>query len=212
MRRWLTGDQPAAPAPASHEQQLAAIRSQRAALQRRADATRTSIDATQAEAARYGAAGQRAPALDALRRKAVLEREYDSATALARSLDQQLAAIETATMSASVASSLHAGAAVMSSVHKSLDVAAIERSQVDFRTKSRETDHAVRLMTRPIFEHGDDDRESLTSVDEQESLDRELSALMQTTTIAAAPPPQSTSVAVAPVTKTTRELESELGL
>ena len=152
------------------------MRQRREALQRRSDAARARVHACVEEARRYGEAGQRALAIEALRRKTLHERDVKNAGDLLRTLDQQLSAIDTASLSASVASSMRDGATVMSSVHADLDVAAVERSMVDMRIKARETEQVTRLMTRPLFDH--DDGYDDVDEDEQSALDEELAALL----------------------------------
>ena len=180
------------------------------------------------EARRYGASGQKALALEALRRKAVHEREFKQVSDLMRTMDQQLSVIETAALSATVATSMRDGASVMSSVHADLDVAAIERDMVTMRVQTREAEQATRLMTRPLFS-ADADRDA-DDVDEDEAaaLDAELAAILAADSVlstsetpAAAPPTAAANQtpptpvvvnSVVPTTKTARELERELGL
>ena len=228
LRNWFVGG-PAAkdePPAVSNEEKLHTMRQKRAALQRRHDAIRQAMQACVAEAQRYGSAGQKSLALDALRRKAVHEREFKQVSDLMRTMDQQLSAIDTASLSATVATSMRDGASVMTSVHADLDVAAIERDMVDMRIKTRQAEHATRMMTRPLFSHDDGDYDDDVDEDEQEALSAELSAILASESVleAAAPPQSEPSFPSTPDTvlvsslssttavKSARDAERELGL
>jgi hypothetical protein len=144
-------------------------------------------------------------------------------------MDQQLSAIETASLSASVATSMRDGVSVMNDVHADLDVAGIERDMVDMRIKARETDHVTRLMTRPLIDTDAIGDEGFDE-DEQARLDAELSLLMDSPPVAAptvetggeSAPVSSTTTTTTPVVvvdalrptqaKSVRELEQALGL
>ena len=234
LRAWFTG-KPAATAEATappqptNEEKLHTMRSKRAALQRRHNVVRESMHACIEEARRYGSSGQKTLALEALRRKAVHEREFKQVGDLMRTMDQQLSVIETAALSATVATSMRDGASVMASVHSDLDVAAIERDMVDMRIKTREAEQATRLMTRPLFST-DADRDEDIDEDEAAALDAELTAILaaeSTSSMDAMPAASETAptrrVVVDAVassssssssssSKTARELERELGL
>ncbi len=219
LRAWFTGEsavQASASQQPTNEEKLHTMRTKRETLERRHDAVRAKVVAALTDAQRFGQAGQMELARDALRRKQVHERELKQVADLLRTMNQQLSAIETASLSASVATSMRDGASVMTNVHADLDVAGIERDMVEMRLKARETEHVTRLMTRPLFDtDGIDDADF--DPDEQARLDRELATLMDSP-----PVDGGGSVAVSPLvvvdalrpqqSKSVRELEKELGL
>jgi len=228
LRQWFVGE-PAANVKKqqemTNEEKLHTMRAKRAALQRRHDAMRQAMHACVEEAQRYGSAGQKTLALEALRRKAVHEREFKQVSDLLRTMDQQLSVIDTTALSATVATSMRDGASVMADLHTSLDIAAIERDMVDMRIRTREAEQATRLMTRPLFST-EDGRDDGVDEDEQAALDAELTAILAAESALPVAPPTSSSSVPPPVrrdvvvdslvepvrVKSTRELERELGL
>lgn len=216
---WFTPGKSAStkPAPPSNEDRLASVRGQHAALERRRIALRSKIDAAIAEAQQYGRLGQMTLATDALARKHVHEREYKTVAAMLTSLEQSLSAVEQATLTATMADSFRESAAVLSSVRASVDVADVERSMVDMRMHAGEMEQATALMTQPLFAYDVDDDDDV-GVESRAALDAELTTLLAAGTLTAAPPPtfpsvpQTVPTAAAKSTKTTRQLEAELGL
>jgi len=175
---------PVAPEP-NNEERLQRLRQTREALRRRHATALRLVDECHREALRFGQAGQKQMAVAAIRRKQAHERELAQVAGLLTNVESQLSAIETATLSASVATSMRDGAKVMSSVHAELDTVGLERDMLDMRLHAREAEHATRSMTRPLFDTGYD----------EDDYDDELAKIM----MGAAPPPphplQSASVA-----------------
>lgn len=211
------------------EEKLHSMRASRSTLERRVDAARARVATALERARAYGTLGQKEQARAELRKKADAERELTQAAGLLRTLDQHISTIETTALSASVASSMRDGAAVMASVHSDLKVDDIEQSMVDMRIKTREAEQVTRLMTRPLHSLDDDADADDDAEDERDALDRELDELLgsslaadgadtdtssaASTLLAETSAPTATVDSLEPVrAKTTTELERELGL
>ena len=206
MSGWWGSKQAAEPPPRSNEERMTAMRRKRDAMERRRQTIADQIRQADADAQRAAAEGNRAAAAAALKRRRAREAEASQVGKLIAASDQQVAAIEQAALSASMAESVRDGAAVMATVHAQLDPAAIERDMVSMQVQAREADYITRMMTRPLgATHSLDD-----DVEDDADIADELASIMQSAALTAAAPPTTTPVTRQPVDL--QSLEASLGL
>jgi len=192
------------------------IRVRRAAMQRRHDTIRAQIAACTERAHEAGASGNRTAAIAILKERKTRETELANIAALMRGLDQQVAAIEQASISASMAETVRDSAAIMASVHSTLDPVAVERDIIDMRIKTREANYVTRLMTRPLDTSSSHDAADDDDDDLDDDLDAELASIMETAATAIDltenAPPTTVPASTSPSTVDLHALESDLGL
>ena len=227
MRAWFTGEAPAARAGmAATAAELASIRRRVAELAQVRTAARRRAAAAEQAAIAYERAGRTAAALDEVRKRRAHEAEARNAGALADALAAQLAAIDRTALVTGTASSMRAGAAVMTSMRASLDTTGLDEALLDMRVSVRETDALERALTRPLGGGADEDAEDEADTEEHAALRAELAALTAASALEAAPavpggaataPPGGGAVHVAALPVPARgrslhEVEKALGL
>ena len=220
MSSWFWSSTPK-PAPIStetaNENRMEKIRVRRAAMQRRHATIRVQIaDATE-RAHAAGATGNRNAAVIILKERKARENELANVASMIRGLDQQVAAIEQASISASMAETVRDSAAIMASVHSTLDPVAVERDIIDMRIKSREANYVTRLMTRPLNDvaaaNTDDDADHDYDDDLDSEMAAELASIMAISTLnESAPTPPTTLPTSTMTTVDLNALENDLSL
>jgi len=165
------------------------IRRKREMMEERRRAAEAAVAREEAEAQRHAQAGSRALAGAALGRRNTRRRELAQVQRLIDVTDGQLAAIEQASLSASMADSMADSAAVMTSVHRRLDPARVERDMVTMRTQAREAEYVTRLMSKPLSVPANGlDADDDADTDEQRAINDELDSIMATSSLTAAAP------------------------
>lgn len=129
------------------------------------------VDKAEKDARTMLAAGKREKARDALKRKKRRETELDRLWGQISSLEQQLAAIESANLNKETVKVMERGAATMKGIYGNLDIDKVDQTMDDIRDQFQLGDEVSEAISRPLHETDDVELEDELDQLEQEALD-----------------------------------------
>lgn len=176
------------------------IRKQLTTLEKREDFLQKKINHQLAEAKTKSKKGDKKGAMFCLKRKKMYEKEIDKLSGMRMNLEQQMMALESASINADAFSAMSAGSKAMQSLQKQVNIERVEDITDDIQDSMMQAEEVSNAISQPMGGEMYDDDDLLNELEDMEAaeLDRELIESESTPAAAAAAPAAAKKMPVLP--------------